>query len=122
MTFTARGKAATLLEVLASTPERVVSAAEAAEIMGVSQNNVSQAVKGSLLHGHIFRQRQGRSMSYCLTPFDQDESAEPIEFNAALWADGDLILFGLEECEGGGWKVAAEKVPMLKALLGGVAS
>lgn len=47
--------------------------------------------------------------------------SEPMDFNAALWADGDLMLYGLEELEDGGYKLGAEHVPALKRLLAGVA-
>lgn len=49
----------------------------------------------------------------------EPEDEEAVAFNAALWADGDLCLFGLVELEGGGHKVNAENVPALRKLLMG---
>jgi hypothetical protein len=47
-----------------------------------------------------------------------EDDSEPEPFNAALWADGDLVLYGLPELEDGGRMVAAEHVAALKRLLG----
>jgi hypothetical protein len=50
-----------------------------------------------------------------------EAESEALDFNAALWADGDLMLYGLVELEGGGHRLDAEHVPALKRLLAGVA-
>lgn len=50
---------------------------------------------------------------------EPEELEEEVPFNAALWADGDLHLFGLLELEGGGHAIAAKDVRLLCRLLHG---
>jgi hypothetical protein len=46
-------------------------------------------------------------------------AAEAPEFEAALWHDGDLVMYGLEELEDGGYRVPAKNVDSLRWMLGG---
>lgn len=50
---------------------------------------------------------------------DEPESAAAPEFEAALWHDGDLVLYGLEEMVDGGYRVPARSVDCLRWMLGG---
>jgi hypothetical protein len=46
-----------------------------------------------------------------------DEIEEEAEFDASLWLNGDLDLFGLVELDNGAYRVPAEKVARLRKLL-----
>lgn len=50
---------------------------------------------------------------------EEPEAAEVPEFEAALWHDGDLVLYGVEEMEDGGYRVPAKNVDSLRWMLGG---
>ena len=51
---------------------------------------------------------------------EEEADAEPIEFTARRWTDGDIDLFGLEELEDGGMRLPAASVGKLLDLLGAV--
>lgn len=48
-----------------------------------------------------------------------DEALEPVEFNAALWADGDLVIYGAQENEDGSITLMADQTAKLLRLLHG---
>lgn len=50
---------------------------------------------------------------------EEPESAAAPEFEAALWHDGDLLLYGVEEMADGGFRVPAKGVEALRWMLGG---
>lgn len=50
---------------------------------------------------------------------EQPEAAAVPEFEAALWHDGDLVLYGGEELVDGGYRVPAKNVDSLRWMLGG---
>jgi hypothetical protein len=122
MSYTPNGKAALLLTEMKKRGDGAeVMAQEAAEIMDVSVLNVSQTLKSCVAHGFIHRQKRGKCSVYSLTPFPVEfEQISAQDFSAALWSDGDLIMFGLTEVEGGGFKVEASHVVTLARLLSGV--
>lgn len=86
-------------------------------------------VKPGLRDGTVLDRREGRSVFYRLADGveapaavegeEGDEQQADPEFNASLWADGDLDLFGVIELAGGGVRVPAAGVRALCRLLHG---
>lgn len=80
------------------------------------------ALKPGLRSGEIVERREGRSAFYRLADGAQAEPAaeKPPEFNAALWADGDLVLVGVAlNADGHSITLSPDRVRLLCRLLHG---
>jgi hypothetical protein len=47
----------------------------------------------------------------------EEEPEEKVEFNAAMWLDGDLVIYGAVELEDGGMLIAKENLAKLRQLI-----
>lgn len=91
----------------------------------LSVGTLIAAVRPGLREGVLADRREGRSVWYRLAdgvtvePSTQEEDGVP-EFNAALWADGDLVLLGVSLNEDGhSVTLGPDKVRTLCRLLHG---
>lgn len=123
MAYTPRGKVKIILDHMASQdPSLEWSAEELAQAGDIDKMTVSNTMRVAIRNEVMFAERRGRSFVYSLTPFAKapEEVVEPVPFNAARWADGDVFLYGLEEMADGSHRLPADKVGMLLQLLGGL--
>lgn len=122
--MTPRGKVKELIDAMQAQPEKVQwLVPECAEIVGPS---VSSTLAPAVRHEWLFKHKVGGvRVAYSLQPQDgpQEEAEEPEElppFNAALWADGDLVLVGLQiNQDGHSATLGPEQVRQLCRLLHG---
>ena len=122
MKYTPRGNVKTILDTMAAqSAELEWSAQELADIAGIEKLAVSSTLRCALQHEAIFAQRRGREFVYSLTAYAEDgateEASEPVPFNAALYLDGDLIVYGAQEMEDGGMLITKEQLAHLKKLI-----
>lgn len=118
--YAQRGKAAQILEHMQAHREQAVfSGRELVLIAGIQADSVSNYVDALVNHGLIHTTKQGRERLYSLEPFPEPEKDPLPEFTAALWADGELVLSGVREADGGGFILSAEQASQVKRLLTG---
>lgn len=98
-------------------PMTEMTALQAATCLGITSNNLPQAVRSLILHKLLHRERRGKHVIYRVEPFEP--TAAPDKFDACLWANGDLDLCGMVELDNEGWRIPAANVPKLRALLAG---
>lgn len=88
----------------------------------ISDATLLSGIKSALARGEILVRRDGREVYYRLPEQGAEEStleAAP-KFNAALWADGELVLWNVKlDADGKRLTLDAEKVAMLRGLLTG---
>jgi DNA-binding transcriptional ArsR family regulator len=99
-------------------------ACDIAEKLGITPSILASAMRVPERDGEIFRRKEGRHALYRLTeelPAANDESSgEKPKFNAALWADGDLVLVGVEmNTDGNSVTLGPDQVRVLCRLLHG---
>lgn len=114
-----RGKIKELIEAMQAQPEKVLwSPPECGEIVGAS---VSSSLAPALRHGWLFKHMDGRRVHYSLQP--PEEEPEEVEelppFNAALWADGELVIIGAQQNTDGSITLVPDQVRQLCRLLHG---
>ena len=117
-----RGKTKQLIEAMQAQPEKVLwLPADCAAILGKSvSSSLAPAVRRGWLYKHELNGR-GRRVAYSLQPQEvAGEEPAPAEFNAALWADGELVLHGVElNPDGRTLTLKADQVRLLCRLLHG---
>jgi hypothetical protein len=107
--------------ILSANGEMRQGALAAAADLGVG--TLIAAVKPGLRSGEIVDRREGRSVFYRLAegvevaPAGEADAAEPGEFQAAAWADGDVDLYGLIALDDGGHRLTPAMVLKLKRLI-----
>lgn len=102
-----------------------LSTAELAAVLGLKDLAVGPCLKTARDHGLLVTDRRGRNLFWSVpsevAPEENLEREpgpeEPPEFNAALWADGDLVIYGAQENEGGSFTLSREQVAMVKRLI-----
>lgn len=118
-----------ILDVLAANGE--MRQGELARATDLGVGTLIAGVKPGIRQGKISVRREGRSVFYRLVDgvppakgdeaegADRDEKAsETPPFNAALWADGDLILWNVElNDDGRSLTLSSDQVQMLRRLL-----
>jgi hypothetical protein len=120
MSYTPRGKVKQIIDHMRTQADDLEwTTEELAEAGSIDKRAVATQLKTAVKNEAVFRDRRGRFTVYSLTPFEQaaQPDAEAVEFNAALWADGDLILYGLTELEDGGHLISAENLAKLRRLV-----
>lgn len=118
-----KGKTKLLIDTMRAQPDKPLwTPAECAEITGIDKG-LSAQLSGPLRRGWLYKHNLvGRRVAYGLhapaeTPAEEEP---PREFNAALWADGDLVLMGVELNEDGhSVTLGPERVRLLCRLLHG---
>jgi hypothetical protein len=115
-----RGRAKQAIEAMDEQPGSEWTPQQLSDVLGIHKRDVANTMKPLVAHEMAFVQRRGHRQTVYAREAFAEPAVEAVPFNAALWTDGDLVLYGLEECEGGAFKVAAANVPALKRLLGGV--
>lgn len=101
-----------------------------AEAIGVSPATLYSGVATAIARGEIVKRSEGRAVFYGLgngTPAANDtrQRPEPVadtgpQFNAALWADGELILWNVDLNEDGrSLTLNADETRTLRRLLVG---
>lgn len=92
--------------------------------MGLSASRIARICSPGVDEGLLVRRQELHGTWYSLgdgTPLSvaEDEVDEPQKFNASLWADGDLDLYGVTELDGGGVRISPDGVRLLCRLLHG---
>jgi hypothetical protein len=111
-------------------PGTDLAAAVICEDLGVDTNSFSVRMKLAREAGLVRTRKEGRLLFWGLgdgtpdlQPRDQDEREEAPapaatpEFNAALWADGDLVIYGAQENEDGSITLSPEQLAIVKRLV-----
>lgn len=98
-----------------------MKARDLADAIGVSAPTLYSGIKSALLRGEIVKRNEGRAVFYRLPGQEPEaEASDRPDFNAALWADGDLVLVGVElNADGHSVTLGPERVRMLCRLLHG---
>lgn len=116
-----------------------LAAAVICEDLGIDTNSFSVCMKPAREAGLVRTRKEGRLLIWSLgdgtpdlPPRDEEEvdpalpprrqkaeQAEPVEqpFNAALWADGELVLYGVQENEDGSFTLTAQQVATIKRMI-----
>lgn len=107
-----------VLALLQKNPQLEYRPRELPELIGVDVElpALEEALAPLLEAGSIVCRRAGRGVFYS-APDAPAETNEPVPFNAAHWADGDVDLYGLIPLEDGGHRMTAEMVGKLKRLI-----
>lgn len=114
MSMQPRGKVKLLIDAMQADPSHVVwTPAEAASVMGITKQAVSSHLQPAFRRGWLFKSVENRQLRFSL----QGPEEEPAQFTAALWADGDLVLNGVQISEDGGVLLTREQVVQVKRLL-----
>jgi hypothetical protein len=92
-----------------------VSGADLAAALGYEGASLAQVFKNARNEGLIECEREGNGFVWFLP--DEGAADEPPEFNAALWADGDLVIYGATETADGGVMLNADQVAKVKSLI-----
>lgn len=99
-------------------------AADICTELGIPQATLNSAFRVPERDGEVFKRKEGRHSYWRLTeePAANDDTAsdEAPKFNAALWADGDLVLVGVElNTDGNSVTLGPKQVQVLCRLLHG---
>lgn len=122
MAYTPRGHAKKILDTMGEqSVDLEWTAVELAEIVGIPSTSVPQTVRAAIKHGLLFSARKGRSNVYSLSAYEQDaeqqgEQATAAEFDAAVYLDGGLVIWGAQENEDGSVTITAAQLAKLKRL------
>lgn len=99
-------------------------AGKLADALCVTPGTLTSALKPAILEGTVTKRKDGHSCYYSLgsgEPVNRSPAAAvPVDesFNASLWADGDLVLYGVEMNEDGSTvTLSRSRVAMLRRLL-----
>lgn len=118
MSYEPRGAVKAIIEAMrAQAPDLEWSTEEIANAAGIDKGAVSSTLRVAVREQALFSERRGRCAVYSLTSFEQEEQQEPVPFNAAYWADGDVVLYGLPEMEDGGVLLSAENLAKLRKMV-----
>jgi hypothetical protein len=96
-----------------------VSSKDIAEAIGYAGTSLAQLLKAARDAGEIASEGNRRTTVWFL-PDAGEESEEddaPVEFNAALWADGDLVIYGAQANEDGSITLNREQLATVKRLI-----
>jgi hypothetical protein len=96
-----------------------------ASALGVTPGTLSSAVKAGLLEDTIVKRKDGHNVFYSIGAGESPDGSEFKDgldgFNAALWADGDLVLHNVEMNDDGSTiTLSRRRVALLRRLLLGV--
>ncbi len=117
MTYTPRGNVKAILDGMAEKDAALEwSSDEVAGLVGMDRKGLSQTLKAAIREGALHAEKRGRATFYSLTPFEQ-EQPEAVEFNAALYLDGDVVIYGAQANEDGSFTLTAEQLAKLKKLV-----
>lgn len=133
MAYEPRGKVGDLIAAMRAKPKQIEwPRDEVAAIMDIPVSNVAAYIGAARDHGLIFSAKRGRQMAYSLAMMDEEGEGEQQEqgpepesdddappFNAALWADGELTICGMQVNEDGGVTLSADQTRTLYRLLRG---
>jgi hypothetical protein len=115
--YVPRGHVKVILDAMAlKNADLEWTGAELAELAGIHAKALPSTVKTAIRNGVLFSEKRGIKTFYSLTAYPQEE-IELTPFNASLWADGDLVLYGVQETDDGGVLVTAEQLTKLKRLI-----
>ena len=113
MAYRSNGFAAKAIEHLQTLePGTCLSSAELADAIGCGRQSLSACLKAARLGGDLHAEKDGKDYVWSLPP----EVGEP-EFNAALWADGDLVIYGAQANSDGSVTLTADQVATVKRLI-----
>jgi predicted transcriptional regulator len=99
-----------------------------ADALGVTAGTLTSAIKPAVLEGTVAKRTEGRSVFYSTgngipTSPRLLEEHEERSFNASLWADGDLVLYGVTiNDDGESVTIGRQNVTLIRRLLTGSAS
>lgn len=94
-----------------------------ADALGVAVENLNPTLRRALANGELLRRHEGRAVFYRLPdqePGGPDAPEGTPKFNAALWADGELVLWNVDlNDDGRSLTLNQEQVQQLRGLLVG---
>jgi hypothetical protein len=123
MEYRPRGHALKILEGMAGHASDLEwTTEELAGLAGIDKRAVATTMRVAVREEKLFAQKRGRATYYSLTSFEvgdaaPEEDAEPVPFNAALWADGDLVVYGAQANEDGSVTLKRDQVAAVKRLI-----
>jgi DNA-binding transcriptional ArsR family regulator len=120
MSYTPRGHVKTILDGMAKdSPELEWTAQELADLAGIDRLTVSSTLRVAVKNEAVYAQRKGREFVYSLTPYEveAEEPAEPVKFSAAMWDDGDLVIYGAQQTDDGGVLLSKEQLATIKRMV-----
>lgn len=91
-----------------------MSSEDLAAAIGYAGPSFAQIMNAARNGGDIVAEREGKGLVWSL-PEPEDDS-EPA-FNAALWADGDLVVYGAQQNEDGSITLNREQLVKIKGLI-----
>lgn len=96
-------------------------AKELADAIGVAPGTLQAALKCAVRDGFVVKRMEGRAVFFSLPDGEpQPADGDAPDFNAALWADGDLVLVGVTlNDDGHSVTLGPDKVRTLCRLLHG---
>lgn len=116
MAYNPRGNVKKILDGMAAQDNDMEwGTEELAAIVGITSASVSSTMKAALREGLIFKQKRGVKTFYSLTSYEPE--AEPAEFNASLYLDGDLVIYGAQLNEDDSVTITADQLAKLKKLI-----
>lgn len=93
---------------------------ELAAAIGYEGCSFSQCMAAAVRRGLVVPERSGRKTTWSLPAPEAEEPPTP--FNAALWADGDLVIYGAQNNDDNSVTLTAEQVAAVKRLISQVAA
>ncbi len=118
MAYIPKGHVKTILDGMAAQdPGLEWSTEEVAALAGIHKNAVTSTLRTAGAHGLVFTDKRGRNTFYSLTTFVTEEPEEAPEFKAALWSDGDLVVYGAQANEDGSFTVTRDQLAEVKKLI-----
>jgi len=94
------------------------SGQQIADLLGMDPKSINATFKSSVERGLLHSEKRGLHRFYSLRPFEVPDE-DKVPFNAALWTDGDLVIYGATLNEDGSVTVAHADVARLRGLLHG---
>lgn len=88
---------------------------ELAELGGIPKLSVTSTLRCATQHGVVFAQRRGQANVYSLTSYEPEP--EKVEFNAAAYLDGDVIVWGAQVNQDDSVTFTREQFEKLRALV-----
>jgi hypothetical protein len=99
-----------------------VSSKDIAEAIGYAGTSLAQLLRAARDAGEIASEGNRRTTVWFLPDGaeggeETEEDDAPVEFNAALWADGDLVIYGAQANEDGSITLNREQLATVKRLI-----
>lgn len=118
MSYHPRGHVKAILDAMALQDRAVEWTTEqVAAIVNIAPSSVSTTLKAAIRNELLFKQKRGIHTFYCLTSYEPQ--AEPPEFKASLWTDGEIVMYGVQHNTDGSVTLTKEHIALIRPLVMG---